>query len=145
MEDDTHDASLQDTTAGYLYSNMALSMCELVGDMSPDVAVSCKFLKQIRQNPQAKGLCNPPRQATPGQSAHDRYMEIVGFMMMCMRSQHLQHKEQAWPQQISQVIQHVLCVISWMVCPPWFLLSKSMMKLCCAQKSGISTCDSIMK
>merc|ERR1712100_279274 len=33
-----------------------------------------------------------------GQSQQSRFLEIVGFMMVCMRSQHSATEERAWPQ-----------------------------------------------
>jgi hypothetical protein len=99
----TDQYALQDTSSGYLYSNMALSMSEFVEDLSPELSTSCKFLKRIRQNPAARTFCHPPTERVPGQGDHARFMDIVGFMMMCMRSQHLQHIDQAWPINVHQV------------------------------------------
>jgi len=87
---------MADTTSGYLYSNMALSMCELAKDISEEVRASCAFLKRIRGSGQVWLRQRGPPQPVAGMSDHTRFLEIVAFMMVCLRSQHCVQGK-AWP------------------------------------------------
>jgi len=75
---------------------MALSMAELAKDMQPEVVVGCQFLKRIRSGHNSIGKQHPP-DVVPGMSKQARFLDIVGFMMTCLRSQHAP-ENQSWPQ-----------------------------------------------
>jgi len=81
---------MDDVTSAFLYSNMALSMCDLAGDDIPEeVASSCAFLKQIRSHPQ------PISEIGMTHNSQARFLNIVGHIMAAARSQHCLKKP--WP------------------------------------------------
>jgi len=82
-----------DATSGFLYSNMAANMCEMSPDIPNDMRASCTFIKTIRST-STSGGCNLPN-ANPAAGGLERFLEIVGNIMVGVRTQHC--PKQPWP------------------------------------------------